>query len=66
MLASRNEMHQRVIRLYGPNVAGFMDLPAEEVKVRIDAAPGNEAVSVDNVAQIWSRFKRDLRAELDG
>ena len=65
VLASRSQMHRKVIRLYGPNVAGFMDLPAAEVKARIDADGSGDSVGVDNVAQIWSRFKRDLEAELD-
>lgn len=66
MLATRNPLHQKVIRLYGPNVAGFLDLPADEVKAAIDGDDSTDTVGVDNVAQIWSRFKRDLREELDG
>lgn len=64
VLAGRSELHQEVIRLYGPNVAGFLDLPADEVAARI--TDGGGEMSPSNVHQIWSRFKRDLRAELDG
>ena len=60
LLADHNEQHQQVIRLYGPEVAGCQDLPAEEVAARIDG------ISVANVHKIWSRFKRDVEAELDG
>jgi DNA-directed RNA polymerase specialized sigma24 family protein len=63
VLAGRSELHQRVIRLYGPGMCGFEDLPAADVCERL-AADG-EPMSVDNVAQIWSRFKRDLRKDLD-
>jgi RNA polymerase sigma factor (sigma-70 family) len=63
VLAGRSELHQRVIRLYGPGMCGFEDLPAAEVCERL-AADG-DAVTADNVAQIWSRFKRDLRKDLD-
>lgn len=64
VLARRSPLHQRVIRLYGPEVAGFMNLTAAEVKEAIDGDGTNETVSVDNVAQIWSRFRRELREEL--
>ena len=60
VLAARSETHQEVIRLYGPNVAGFMDLPAGAVADRVDA------MTPANVHQIWRRFKTDLEAELDG
>jgi DNA-directed RNA polymerase specialized sigma24 family protein len=60
LLAERNEGHRQVIRLYGPEVAGCQDLPAEEVAARVDG------ISVANVHKIWSRFKRDLEAELGG
>ena len=66
VLATRNPLHQKVIRLYGPDVAGFLNLPADEVKAAIDGDDSTDTVGVDNVAQIWSRFKRDLREELDG
>ncbi len=60
LLDERNEQHQQVIRLYGPEVAGCQDLPAEEVAARVDG------VSVANVHKIWSRFKRDVEDELRG
>lgn len=60
VLSTRSEQQQEVIRLYGPNVAGFLDLPADEVAARI------EGMSTDNVHKIWSRFKQDVRRELDG
>lgn len=60
VLGERNEQHRQVIRLYGPEVAGCQDLPAEEVAARVDG------ISVANVHKIWSRFKRDLEAELRG
>ena len=66
MLATREPMHRKVIGLYGPEVAGFMNLSAAEVKEAIDGDDSGDTVSVDNVAQIWSRFKRDLRDELGG
>lgn len=66
VLATRNPLHQKVIRLYGPNVAGFMDLPADEVKAIVDGDDSDDTVSVDNVAKIWSRFVKELRGELNG
>ena len=65
LLATRNPLHQKVIRLYGPGVAGFENLSAEEVCDRIAADGSGDAMSVDNVAKIWSRFKGDLRRQLD-
>ena len=59
VLGGRSELHQRVIRLYGPGVCGFDDLPAADVCERL--AEDGDSMSVDNVAQIWSRFKRDLQ-----
>ena len=60
VLSTRSEQQREVIRLYGPNVAGFLDLPADQVAARI------EGMSTDNVHKIWSRFRQDLRGELDG
>lgn len=62
VLDGRSELHRRIIRLYGPGMCGFEDLPAAEVCDRL--ATEGESVSADNVAQVWSRFKRDLRSEL--
>ncbi|MEO7197949.1 MAG: sigma factor [Solirubrobacterales bacterium] len=66
VLAQRNPLHQKVIRLYGSDVDGFEDLPADEVKSRIDGDESEDTIGLDNVAQIWSRFKRDVREELGG
>ena len=55
VLSTRSEQQREVIRLYGPNVAGFLDLPADEVAARIDG------MTPANVHKIWSRFKQDLR-----
>ena len=60
VLATRSEQQRKVIRLYGPDVAGFLNLPADHVAARIDG------MSAANVHKIWSRFKQDLRSELDG
>ena len=60
LLATRPEEQREVIRLYGPGVAGFENLPADEVAAQIDG------MSPANVHQIWSRFRRDLREALDG
>lgn len=64
VLATRNALHRQVISLYGSVVAGFEDLPADEVSARIAADGSGETVSVDNVAKIGSRFMADLREEL--
>lgn len=66
VLAGRNPLHQKVIRLYGSEVAGFDDLPADQVSAKIASDGSGDSVSVDNIAQIWSRFRRDLREELGG
>lgn len=66
VLATRNPLHQQVIRLYGSGVDGFEDLSAGAVSARIEAAGTGERVTVDNVAKIWSRFIGDVRRELDG
>ena len=60
VLATRSDAHQQVIQLYGPNMAGFMDLPADEVAARVDG------MTPANVHQIWRRFKTDLEAALNG
>lgn len=66
VLATREPMHQKVIRLYGPEVAGFMNLSAAEVKAAIDGDDSDDTVSIANVAQIWRRFRVDLEEELGG
>lgn len=64
VLGRRNEMHRKVIRLYGPNYAGFMDLSAEETVEAIRSDPSDDTVTVSNVHQIWKRFKTDMNEEL--
>ena len=66
VLATREPLHQKVIRLYGPEVAGFLNMSAAEVKAAIEADGSGDTVSINNVAQIWRRFKVDLERELDG
>ena len=64
VLATRNPLHQRIIRLYGPEpIEGGEDLSGAGVVERLDAA--GDQVTVDNVQQVWRRFKVDLAAELD-
>lgn len=60
VLETRNEEHRQVIRLYGSEVFGFQDLPAGDVAAQMDG------ISEANVHKIWSRFKQDVRAKLDG
>jgi hypothetical protein len=62
VIATRNELHQRIIRLYGPDPFGEALSGAGAVE-RL-AAEG-EIVSVDNVQQVWRRFKVDLAKDLD-
>lgn len=62
--ATRSEVHREVIALYGPNVAGFLDLSGEETAARIQERFPGEKMSEANVHQIWKRFKTDLEAEL--
>ncbi len=64
VLATREPMHQKVIRLYGPEVAGFMNLTAAETKAAIDGDGSGDTVSEANVNQIWSRFRRDVQGRL--
>lgn len=64
VLATRNPLHQRIIQLYGPElIDGGEDLSGAGVVERLGA--GGEQVTVDNVQQVWRRFKVDLEAELD-
>jgi len=63
LLEERDGVHQMVIRLYGPDVLGYEQLPAKEVALQVEAAlstPMSEA----NVHQIWSRFRRELQIAL--
>jgi DNA-directed RNA polymerase specialized sigma24 family protein len=62
-IATRNPLHQRIIRLYGPElIEDGEDLSGAQAVERLAAA--GESVSVDNVQQVWRRFKVDLAEEL--
>jgi DNA-directed RNA polymerase specialized sigma24 family protein len=63
VLATRKELHQQVILLYGPEQIDGAHLPAKEVVARMQADHG-ETVSEANVQKIWQRFKEDLEKEL--
>ena len=63
VLAGRSPLHQRVVKLYGPNLLGFLDLSAAQVCAEIAGNPG-ETMTEANVHQIWRRFKKDLAVEL--
>lgn len=65
VLATRQEMHQKVIRLYGPGYIGCQDLSADETVARINADASEDTVTSANVHQIWKRFKTDLAKELE-
>lgn len=62
LLADRNELHQRVIKLYGPEAMNGMNFTGAEVVAAL--AKQGEEMTVANVQQIWHRFKDDLKAEL--
>jgi RNA polymerase sigma factor (sigma-70 family) len=64
VLAGRSDLHREVIRLYGPNVADFLDLSGDETAARINGRFDGAAMTVANVHQIWKRFKNDLEREL--
>ena len=63
VLATRNETHKRMIMLYAPGLMGGDDLSGAQVVEQMVAEHG-EAVSIDNVQQVWRRFKVDLEKEL--
>ena len=63
VLATRNELHQRILRLYAPEVFGGEGLTAVETVERL-AADG-DAVSESNVQQVFHRFKTEVGALLD-
>ena len=63
VLAARNALHQRVIRLYGPGLLGYLDFSASQVCAEIAGNPG-ETMTEMNVHQIWRRFKKELADEL--
>jgi DNA-directed RNA polymerase specialized sigma24 family protein len=63
VLETRSDVHQHVIRLYGPNELGYMALgAAEAARIVADAHAGS--MSEANVHQIWRRYKSDLDGEL--
>ena len=66
VLAGRSDLHREVIRLYGPNVADFLDLSGDETAARINERFDGAAMTAANVHQIWKRFKSDLERELTG
>lgn len=63
VLEQRNDVHQHVIRLYGPNELGFMAFGAAEAAERVATAHAT-TMSEANVHQIWRRYKSDLDGEL--
>lgn len=63
VLEQRSDVHQHVIRLYGPNELGYMALGAAEA-ARIVAEAHAGSMSEANVHQIWRRYKSDLDGEL--
>ena len=63
VLETRSEVHQHVIRLYGPNELGFMAFGAAEA-ARLVADGHGTSMSEANVHQIWRRYKSDLDGEL--
>lgn len=64
VLEGRNETHRKVIRLYGPNPCGFMDLSAAATAAEVNEDDPAAAMTEANVHQIWKRFKNDLENEL--
>jgi DNA-directed RNA polymerase specialized sigma24 family protein len=63
VIARRSELHQRMIMLYAPEPMGGEHLTGSEVVERMRSGYGTE-VSVDNVQQVWRRFKVELEKEL--
>jgi RNA polymerase sigma factor (sigma-70 family) len=64
VLEGLSDVHRRVVELFV-----FEDLPARETADEVNAELGNALdppMSVDNVNQITSRFRRALRARLEG
>ena len=58
------EMHQLVIKLYGPVELGYGELDASSTCEHVKLQLGEE-ITEDNVAQIWRRFRVDFKAELE-
>jgi DNA-directed RNA polymerase specialized sigma24 family protein len=65
VLEDRSEVHQTVVRLYGPNELGFMGLSARETAERTEELHPGSNMSEANVHQIWRRFRSDV-AEAPG
>ena len=63
LLEARNPVHQHVIRLYGPNALGYMELSAAEAATAVAEAHAT-TMSEANVHQIWRRFRADFHDEL--
>lgn len=63
VIIRRSELHRRMIMLYAPEPMDGEHLSGAEVVERIAADTG-ETVSVDNVQQVWRRFKVELEKEL--
>ena len=63
VLERRTDVHQHVIRLYGPNELGFMALGASEAAGLVADGHGT-SMSEANVHQIWRRYKSELEDEL--
>jgi DNA-directed RNA polymerase specialized sigma24 family protein len=63
LLERRQEIHQLVIRLYGPNELGFMALSARETVAKVEELHPGSGMTEANVHQIWKRFKNDLEDE---
>ena len=60
VLETRSEVHQTVIRVYGPNELGFMELSARETVERTEQLHPGSNMSEANVHQIWRRFRSDV------
>jgi DNA-directed RNA polymerase specialized sigma24 family protein len=60
VLEGRSEVHQTVIRLYGPNEIGFMGLSARETTDRTEQLHPGSNMTEANVHQIWRRFRSDV------
>lgn len=64
VLERRSEIHQHVIRLYGPNELGYMALSAREAAAQLESTHPGAGMSEPNVHQIWKRFRDELEDEL--
>lgn len=64
VLEGRGDLHRLVIRLYGPNELGCLDLSAAETAEEVNRAHSGQTMSEANVHKIWSRFREDVADEL--